>query len=157
MPNRQQGFSLIEVLVTMIIMAIGLMGLAAMQMVSTKNVNNSQSRTVASYLAYDMAERMRSNPEGLDGGHYNSIDGTEGAPTKNCQTLMTECSASELAASDAYHWNQTVQSNIINGGLGAGSTGTVSVAAGIYTIGIDWQEQDRNANGDTTLSIQLIP
>ena len=149
MAVKQKGFSLIEVLVTLIVMAIGISGLIVVQLHAMKNVNNSQSRTVATLFAYDMAERMRANPAGAavstSTAGYNDIDGTESEPNpQNCSEVA--CSAVELAAVDAWAWNQDIKKIMPAGGLGSTGKGTVTRGAGnLYTIAVTWDEQDRNA------------
>jgi len=156
MKSNQKGFSLIEVLVTLIVMAIGISGLMAVQVNSMKNVNNSQYRTVATYFAYDMAERMRANPVGLAAGAYNAINGSETNPgTSACKTAT--CSGADLAKVDAYDWNTAIKKLINEGGLGANALGTVTAAAGLYTIQVAWTEQDRAdpVDGKTTKTISI--
>jgi type IV pilus assembly protein PilV len=151
----QKGSSLIEVLVTLLIMAVGLLGLASMQMGSIKNVNNSQFRSLATTYAYDMAERMRANPNGVTNGNYDNLD-TSGATATSC----SPCSTSALALLDQYQWKEILTQNVISGGLPSGR-GTVSKNGSVYDINIEWDEQGRDSNGgrietaDFTLTVQL--
>lgn len=138
--NRQQGFSLLEILITLIILSIGLLGLAALQSVSLKNVNNSQFRTVAIHYAYDIAERMRSNRTGVTQNGYAAIKGNETAP--GCST----CSTSQLAQLDAFEWNQMIKRSPTDGGLPSGN-GTVTENGNVHDIVVSWDEQTRNAEG----------
>lgn len=59
--SQHAGFSLLEVLITVFILAIGLLGLAALQTTSLKNNHSAQHRTSAVVLAYDIIDRMRLN------------------------------------------------------------------------------------------------
>ncbi|WP_413701427.1 type IV pilus modification protein PilV [Psychromonas sp. KJ10-10] len=86
--NHQQGSSLLEVLISLLVMAIGLLGLASVQIISLKNLNNSQFRSLSTTYAYAMAERMRSNQSAVVAGNYDAID--DSADDPNC----TNCSAS---------------------------------------------------------------
>ena len=61
---RQAGFSLIEVLVTMVVLSIGLLGVAGMQASGLRNNHAVYTKTQATNLAMDMAERIRANPKG---------------------------------------------------------------------------------------------
>ena len=153
--RQQKGSTLIEVLVTLFIMAVGLLGLASMQVISIKNVNNSQFRTLATDYAYDMAERMRANSSGVDAGEYDDLD-TDSASNPNC----TACSTSEMAKFDEYEWASLISQDVIAGGLPSGQ-GTVTENSGVYDINISWDEQDRDSDGGLvntaqfTLSVQL--
>jgi len=59
--RQQKGLSLIEVLISVFILAVGLLGLAAMQLQSLKYTQGSQWRSQANFLAYDIVERIRAN------------------------------------------------------------------------------------------------
>ncbi|MFB2764915.1 type IV pilus modification protein PilV [Marinobacter shengliensis] len=59
--NRQGGITLIEVLIAVLILAIGLLGVAGVQVVSMQNTVNSDLRTQATLFAQDLAEQIRAN------------------------------------------------------------------------------------------------
>lgn len=59
--KKSSGFSLLEVLISILIMAIGLLGIAALQAVSLKTNQSAYQRTQATFLAYDMIDRLRAN------------------------------------------------------------------------------------------------
>ncbi len=59
--TSSRGFTMIEVLIAMVILAIGLLGLAALQAVGMRNNHSALSRFQATLSAYDMADRLRSN------------------------------------------------------------------------------------------------
>ena len=60
-PNHAAGASLLEVLVTVVLLSVGLLGIAGTQTIGLKNVANASLRTQASVLAYDIVDRMRAN------------------------------------------------------------------------------------------------
>ncbi len=147
MKNRKsQGFTMIEVLITVVITAIGLLGLGAMQLVSMKNINNTQYRSLATIYAYDMAERMRSNQAGVLSGAYNNVTGNETAIS--CTAF---CSGSEVAQRDAFEWNQFIK-NGANGDLSQGALPNARGEVGslgnrVFEITVTWDEQDRDNTG----------
>jgi len=59
---RTQGFSLVEVLVAVLVLTVGLLGLAALQATGLKATGSAQQTTLASLAAYDAAERLRADP-----------------------------------------------------------------------------------------------
>jgi len=63
--HTQRGFTLLEVMITLVVFAIGMLGMAAMQVISKKNNFDAAQRTAATALAYDIVERMRANPTQL--------------------------------------------------------------------------------------------
>lgn len=66
-PKRQRGTSLLEVLVSLVILSLGLLGYAGLQSVTVKNSHNAYLRTQATSLAYNVLDRMRANRTSLDG------------------------------------------------------------------------------------------
>jgi type IV pilus assembly protein PilV len=70
--SMQRGFSMIEVLIAVLVLSIGLIGLASLQGVSLQFNNSAYLRSQATNLAYDMADRVRANRGvALAGGAYN--------------------------------------------------------------------------------------
>lgn len=70
--GRQAGFSLIEVLVSVVVMTIGLTGMAALQLTSLKSAHSTYQRTRASILVYEMGDRLRANRAGALNGDYDA-------------------------------------------------------------------------------------
>lgn len=62
MCGKEDGFTLIEVLVAMIVLAVGLLGLASMQIAGVKSSHSAHLRTQATFAAYDLSDRMRAKP-----------------------------------------------------------------------------------------------
>ena len=71
--KRQQGFGLIEVLISLLIFSLGILGIAGMQGQALRVTQDSLQRSQAVWMAHDLAERMRANPEGLDTGNRYSL------------------------------------------------------------------------------------
>jgi type IV pilus assembly protein PilV len=113
LPERSaaQGFSLLEVMIALLIVSVGLLGLAGLQALSLKNNVSASQRTIATQLAYDMADRMRANAASVLSGDYNyatySATNSAGQTTAACLTT-TGCSATQLAQEDLYEWNQQI-------------------------------------------------
>ncbi|BFM08992.1 type IV pilus modification protein PilV [Halioxenophilus aromaticivorans] len=134
--QHQRGITLIEILVTVIILSIGFLGLASVQLMGTKNVTNSQYRTVATLYAYDMVERMRANIAGINANSYNNSK-TSSATDPNCTT----CSFADQADLDVYQWKQMIEAKPTDGGL-PGGAGEIEFDSDeeTYEITITWNE-----------------
>lgn len=132
--KKQVGATMIEILVTILVLAVGLLGLSATQVMSLKNGNNAHHRYTAALAAQEMAERMRANPDGLELGSYSakSVDGSETSPS--CSASLA-CSAADLARLDLYDWGQVISTNL------PGGTGEIGVSGGTVTLTVKWKEQ----------------
>ncbi|HYN77544.1 MAG TPA: type IV pilus modification protein PilV [Lamprocystis sp. (in: g-proteobacteria)] len=84
--DRNRGFSLIEVLVAVLVVTVGLLGLAALQVSGLKVADSARFRTLASMAAYDVVDRIRANPTLISAG-------TEEIPRETCNSAVTASNA----------------------------------------------------------------
>jgi len=134
--SRPAGFTLIEVLVAVLVMSIGLLGLASLQATSLRFNNDSSAQTQAAYLTSDMADRMRANVSKAAG--YPAQAAGENA---NCYTAAG-CTPDEMAANDIFEWNDALATT-----LPAGQGTITALAGGLYTITVMWDEQRSGVTG----------
>jgi type IV pilus assembly protein PilV len=110
---RQGGFTLIEVLVTFVILAVGVLGIVSLLSVSKTSEYEAVQRARAVTMADGMLERIRNNPTGLVAyvtglGSSEAIgDGSQGTePAPNCTDAA--CDPDELALHDLWSWEQVL-------------------------------------------------
>lgn len=106
------GFSLIEVLIALVILSVGLLGIAAMVSISLKSKDSSYYRTQALALSGTILDRMRANRATAVGGGYNN------APTAspNCTGSAATCSTTDIANMDLSQWQNDLNELLSNGG-----------------------------------------
>ena len=98
--KKQNGFSMIEVLISLLIIGVGLLGLSGLQIASVKSTSNAHSRNVASMLAMEISDRMRANREGIVGDFYdNDVDCATNEPAQ-CNSNTKYCTPQETARFD---------------------------------------------------------
>ena len=132
--NNDSGFTLIEVLIAVLVLSIGLLGLASLQMNALRNNQNSYYRTVATILANDFADRIRSNAAGVAANGYNAITRTSITTAPNC-TAAT-CSPSAIRDLDVAQWYTELGSQ-----LPAGTATVTGAGAGtIFTVTVMWDD-----------------
>jgi len=131
--NKAQGFTLLEVLIAVTILAVGMLGIAAMQLMSLKDNRDAYFRSQAVLLTQDMAERMRSNQSKVSA--YKGIDTSNSYSQFQC----TSCSADDIVKLDKFEWSQRINTTTTVAGLIPSAKGTVTESAGIYTIEVSWQ------------------
>ncbi len=116
-PRRatQTGFTLVEVLVTLVIFAFGMLGVAGLQLVSLSNMDSAQYRSVASLKASEMAERLRAN----SGTNYDGVTGEDkqcrASHYSNSNAAPSICTPSELASDDIWDWGSELAGRLPSG------------------------------------------
>jgi type IV pilus assembly protein PilV len=115
-----RGFSLVEVLVSMVVVAMGILALAGLLQAATRYAKMSESRSTAVLLANDIADRLRANPAGAamgDGGYDfggGVFPGMPAAPHAAC-TLAAPCGPADLARADLADWTARVRASLPRG------------------------------------------
>jgi type IV pilus assembly protein PilV len=131
LPHKQTGFSLIEAMVSLVVVSVGMIGIAALYGQGLGAGRTALYRTQAVNLAADMADRIRVNR--LGGANYGGP-----AANNNCDPPGgVSCTPAQMAAHDLFVWTALVQNQLPNG------VGTVRVAGTsppTYTINVGWQE-----------------
>ena len=128
--NRKvKGFTLLEILVTLVILAIGLLGVASLQLNALRFSHSAYMRTQASLLAYDMADRMRAN--------RNSIYTTDIGDSYSSVDCSTSCDPIDIRDLDLYEWKQALSQRLPSGD---GNIIAPTTGAYIYTITIQWND-----------------
>jgi len=101
-PKRQAGISLVEILVSIVIISIGMLGLAAMQNSSMRLAYDSYVRTQSSFLAYDLIDRIRANPQAPP----YTLDPDQNIALQDCFGVNANCNVSQLRQFDLFYWKQ---------------------------------------------------
>lgn len=136
MKHETRGFSLVEVLVALVVLSIGLLGVASMQVQAMKYNTDAYLRTQATTLAYDLIDRMRANNVGASNQLYVSNSGAVPTPSVNCDTQS--CNTNQLATYDLSQWYNTLQARL----PASATVSTVTFNGGQYTITIQWMERE---------------
>lgn len=111
-PENQTGFSLVEVMVSLLIFTVGLAGLSLMLLTSVRGTRQAQNETIAATQASSLAELILMNPAAL--GHYIN---PEMEYAEHC-IAPTQCDAAAWAAGNLAHWHmQLEQSLALSSGL----------------------------------------
>ncbi len=151
---NQRGFSLIEVMVTLLILAVGLLGLAGLQTLGLKFNTQSYQRTQAVLNAYDIVDRIRANAGGIAMGVYDDIDVTVPAPglplNPDCGAV-TPCDNTQMADYDIAQWKNSLaelltqgKGTVCRGVLTPDFTGCALDPPGStsFQVGVQWFEND---------------
>ncbi len=137
-PTRpvSRGVSLIEVLVSILLVTLGVLGASAMQTVALRNNQSSYEGTQSTILMQGLLDAMRANPRGVAAGSYN--------------TSGWRCSAatgSTLHASDLSRWVNGLQQQI-----NPSACGQVACTTGSCTVSVRWDDT-RGLGGASTKTV----
>jgi type IV pilus assembly protein PilV len=162
--QTQRGATLIEVLVSILLLALGVLAMAAMQANAVQYGKVSEFRSVATLLANDLADRMRANhPDGQDMSAYN-LTNAYSRPTAAPADAKMACDATnpnpcqfaDMAAYDLAQWLQNVYQQLPEG------TAYVSVAPNssqqyAADIWVAWTDPASASSSDSTPSVDSCP
>ncbi len=109
--RRQRGLSILEAMISLLIISIGLLGIATLQITSMKQNASALNHSQAVWLGYNMADRIRSNISEF--ANYAGIK-TSGSYTRNC--MSAACTTGQMITADAQEWQTQIQN--LPGGLG---------------------------------------
>jgi type IV pilus assembly protein PilV len=155
--KKHSGFTLIEVLIAVIILAAGLLGLAGMQAKGLSNNQSAYNRSQATQLAYDIADRMRANPVAAAAGLYLSKDflpsaatcATGDTPCSACASAGSACTTTQMAVKDLFEWNQNLVAVFPNG------SGSIAQIGVVYTVTISWDDDRDPTTANLSLSVKF--
>ena len=141
--RRQAGFTLLEILISLLLIAIGVLGTAGLQALSLKINQGGQLRSQAVVLGLDFVERIEANNVATVAGKYAPATYPT-TYTKDCAAAF--CTTDELATYDLVEFQTRVQAAL------PGSSVTVAVSGAgpfLYTVQINWVERISNAKNTT--------
>ncbi len=138
--RRVAGFSLLEVLVAMFIVAVGILGVVSLQLVSMRNNTSALFRTQANQLAYDIIDRVRANP----GGDY-AIALADDAPSSPPDCEAAACTQAQMVQYDLAQWFNNLNSATsglpdADGSIVVGTAVVNGVGVNTITVTVQWDD-----------------
>lgn len=154
---NQAGFNLIEVMIALVIISLGLLGLAGLQVTSLQQNQSALYRSQATLFAYDIADRMRANMDQVEAGRYFLAAGTLDDDCISYTASAAGCSDIEMASHDLAEWQNAISNELPLGGgrvcrsdLSGDAIGNPDCETANSTFPIVvyvWWNDDRSASG----------
>jgi type IV pilus assembly protein PilV len=141
---RARGFTLVEVLIALVIMSVGMLGIAGLYVHSMQAGRTSMFRHHAVTLAGDVADRIRANPRA---GAVYALAGND----NNCIAAGIDCTAAEMAANDIFLWELQATQTLPNGDVAVVFNN--GVAPPTYQITVSWTEPGEVMNYSVTIPV----
>jgi type IV pilus assembly protein PilV len=156
----ESGFSLIEVMISLVIIAVGLLGIAGIMALSMNNDDTSRLQSLAALQAASMATAMQANT-----AYWTSTaaNGTRTAPTTSstaCNGVV--CSAASIANCDLANWGYAIDQSLPNGSgtvtcAAAARPNSSSPAATTCSITIGWNTNNMANDHQSTTAATVSP
>lgn len=124
----QRGASLLEVLIAVLVLAIGMLGVAAMQAMSLRNSLSALERSQATVQSYAILDAMRANVVEARNNTYNLALAAAPCPAP--------AAGGTLASLDLNNWINSLQTT-----LGPSACGAVACAANVCEVTIRWNDE----------------
>ena len=152
---RQRGISMVEALVALVVIAVGMLGIAGLYLSSLQASRSAKLRSFAVELASSIADRIRAN---RDAGPAYSTDAYGGEPAAQGCDAEKRCTAAELAQDDLARWIEDIRATL----PGAEAvSGTVAVTdrnrpdSDNYVITVTWREANSDIDYSYVVSMNL--
>lgn len=164
--SSQRGVGMMEILITLLVLSVGLLGAAQLQLLGLNDAQASRARINATLIAYDLADRMRANKIAFSllkpvDNPYLTITASEGVQSPEPDApgcSVSGCTPGQQAARDVREWLENLTD--ITGIAADGSTyqpilpnatAHLSEAAGArLVLVLTWQEINRNSKALVT-------
>jgi len=153
--SHQQGLTIIEAMAALLVISIGLLGIAGLQLTAMQQNSSALHQSKAVWAGYAMADRIRAN--NIRFADYSGID-TNASYSQDC--MNSPCTNDQLVTADAAEWTDTVR-NL------PGGRGQVTGNANQLVIMVMWDDEGTGASGTgcsgnaqvdlTCYSVTLLP
>lgn len=150
-----RGFTLVEVLVALVVLTVGMLGIAAVYLEGLRSSRAAMLRTQAVMLAADMADRIRANRYVFAGAQAYDPATAVAVANNACDKSTNpsaQCTPAQMFANDLARWQTAVQARL------PGGTGTVGFALvntiPTYTVTVSWVESGESVSGTYILTVQ---
>lgn len=145
--HSQRGISLIEVLVTLFVLSIGLLGIAGLQSTGLQAGTTATQRSLAVFHSQEIIERMRANRSMVPDYATATPTDANNCADSGSDTQSQVCTPAQLVQDDLFRWNKAIQAAFPTG---LSPTTSITVNANTMpvqvTVTISWTERQGTAN-----------
>jgi type IV pilus assembly protein PilV len=150
--RNAKGFTLIEVLVSLVILAIGMLGIAALLLGSLQASRTALVRTQAVNLATDAVERIRANRAA--GIAYDTAVTTAPVLVPNCEAAAQSCSPIEMASNDLKRWQLALAATLPEG-EGTITVQPLTATLFQYTVTVAWTQSGESNPMNYSITVDI--
>ena len=136
--RKQRGVSLIESMIALVVISIGLLGIASLQITAMGQNNSALNHSQAVWMAYNMSDRIRANEDEFL--NYAGIDTANGYAG---ECISATCDTAAMRQADAAEWETMIESNLPGG---RGMINANALVGGLEII-VMWDDDGTGATG----------
>lgn len=143
--RAQRGVSLIEVLIALVVISVGLLGLAGLQVTGLAYTHIAGVRSTAAVIVNNMAASMRSNPAGVSNQYYDNVDTQVVAMNEqspSCRQPDSACTPEQVAQAGIELWARQVKRDLPGGRGTIECQETPCEGGAAYIVSVSWEERD---------------
>lgn len=165
--SKQSGVGLIEVLIAIVILSIGFLAAAKMQVEGMRYSQNAYYLSQGNFMLRDMTDRMRANVQGVLDGNYNELTTSSGTTEPTCVATGEKCTPAQIAQADIHEWSKYLYEpeHSVNfkpvlpfyDALAAEGTVRYNPATDVYSVTVTWGEMFDNNLEERMLNVLLTP
>lgn len=168
---KTDGFSMLEVLITLVIILLGVLGMAGMQMLAINNTQIARTHSLAAIMASSLTAQMQANESywtsstvstsvlGVNKKDWTkSTLGDSGLNGQNTDCTAGACTPAGMAGYDLKAWGANLATLLPSGQATVACTGPTATTPNVCTISVSWTEQNvalHNQNNASTTSTAL--
>lgn len=155
--NASKGATMLEILVSILVLSLGLLGVAGLQTTGLKSNHSAYLRSQATHIANDIIDRMRTNREGVGLGLYSSVNSSTLPANPNCISTAAGCNATQLAQHDIREWALSGQALLPSfvGSISVDGLGTATTRDDVFVIRVQWNDKSDTNRPNKTLRINV--
>lgn len=133
--STQRGVTLVESMIALLVISIGLLGIAALQITAMSQNTSALNHSQAVWITYNMSDRIRANKDVI--ASYDGID-TTGTYSQDC--MASACTPAQMVTADAAEWATLV-------GTLPGGRGIIANVADGVLVTVMWDDEGTGATG----------
>jgi type IV pilus assembly protein PilV len=154
--SRQRGVTIVEGLVALVILSVGMLGIASLYVTSLKTGRTALLRTQAVNLVNDIIDSIRANGTAGESYELDELASAPGDEDEGC-AVGSVCTAGQIATQDLKNWAAALTAALPTPQASIDYTGSVAGAPELYTVVVSWQESGETQRFEYRGSLEMLP